>query len=64
MVGPKESIIGNDIESVLRRFITGMPTRLPVAEQGGPVQFNSVLVEVDTSTGKALRIERVDREYS
>ena len=28
MVGPMESIIGNDIESVLRRFTTGMPTRL------------------------------------
>jgi len=64
MVGPRESIIGCDIESVLRRFTTGMPTRLPVADHGGPVQFNSVLVEVDPSTGKAQRIERVDREYS
>jgi metallophosphoesterase (TIGR00282 family) len=64
MVGPSESIIGNDIESVLRRFTTGMPTRLPVAEQGGPVQFNAVLVEIDRSSAKAKRIERVDREYS
>jgi metallophosphoesterase (TIGR00282 family) len=64
MVGPVESIIGNEIEPVLRRFITGMPTRLPVAEQGGPVQFNAVLVEVDESTARARRIERVDREYS
>jgi metallophosphoesterase (TIGR00282 family) len=63
MVGPRESIIGNEIEPVLRRFITGMPTRLPVAEHGGPVQFNSVLVEVDPSSGRALRIERIDREY-
>jgi hypothetical protein len=64
MVGPMESIIGNDIASVLRRFTTGMPTRLPVAENDSPVQFNSVLVEVDPSTGKARRIERIDREYS
>ena len=64
MVGPAESIIGNEIEPVLRRFITGMPTRLPVAEGGGPVQFNAVLIEVEPSNGRALRIERVDREYS
>ncbi len=64
MVGPMESIIGNDIESVLRRFTTGMPARMPVAENSAPVQFNSVLVEVDESTGKACQIERIDREYS
>lgn len=64
MVGPMESIIGNDIESVLRRFTTGMPTRLPVAENSGPVQFNSVLVEADPSTGRARRIERIDRVCS
>lgn len=64
MVGPMESIIGCDIQAVLRRFTTGMPARLPVAENGSPVQFNSVLVEVDESTGKARRIERIDREYS
>ncbi len=64
MVGPAESIIGNEIEPVLRRFITGMPTRLPVAEKGGPVQFNAVLIEVEPSDGRARRIERADREYS
>jgi metallophosphoesterase (TIGR00282 family) len=63
MVGPKESIIGNEIDAVIQRFITGMPTRLPVPEGPGPVQFNAVLVEIDEGTTRARSIERVDREY-
>ncbi len=63
MVGPKESVIGNEIQSVLRRFLTGMPTRLPVAEGSPVVQFNSVLVEVDEATRRARSIQRIDREW-
>jgi metallophosphoesterase (TIGR00282 family) len=64
MVGPKESIIGNEIEAVLRRFVTGMPARLPVPEGPSPVQFNAVLVEIDEGRGTATAIKRVDREYT
>ncbi len=64
MVGPSESIIGNDIQSVLNRMLTAMPTRLPVAENSSPVTFNAVLIEIDESTRKAKRIERIDREYT
>jgi metallophosphoesterase (TIGR00282 family) len=63
MVGPKESIIGNEIDAVIQRFITGMPTRLPVPEGPGPVQFNAVLVEIDEGTARAKRIDRIDREW-
>jgi hypothetical protein len=63
MVGPRESVIGNEIEPVLRRFLTGLPTRLPVAERSPVVQFNAVLVEIDETTGRARGIQRVDREY-
>jgi metallophosphoesterase (TIGR00282 family) len=64
MVGPSESIIGNDIQSVLNRMLTAMPTRLPVAENSSPVTFNAVLIEIDESTRRARRIERIDREYT
>ena len=64
MCGPKESIIGNEIDAVLERFLSAMPTRLPVAEKSRTLQFNSVLVEVDETTGRARAIERVDREYT
>ena len=63
MVGPRESIIGNEIDAVIRRFLTGMPTRLPVAEKSLVVQFSAVLVEVDETTKRARSIRRVDREY-
>lgn len=63
MVGPKESIIGNEIGPVLDRFLRALPTKLPVAEASPIVQFNSVLVEIDVETGCARRIERVDREW-
>ena len=61
MVGVRDSIIGDDVSAVLDRFLTGMPTRLPVAEGNG-VTFNSVLIDVDDATGRANSIERVDRE--
>lgn len=61
MVGVRDSIIGDDVASVLDRFLTSMPTRLPVAE-GSEVTFNSVLIDVDEETRRAVSIERVDRE--
>ena len=63
MCGPVESVIGNEIEAVLERFLTGMPVRLPVAEKSPTLQFNAVFVEIDESTGRARAIQRVDREY-
>lgn len=59
MTGPVNSVIGSDPEAVLDRFLTGMPQRLQVAR--GPVMMNSVLIDVEPGTGKALSIERIDR---
>lgn len=60
MTGPVNSVIGDDPQAVIQRFLTMLPTALPVA--GGPVMLNSVVVEVNEYTGKATRILRVDRE--
>jgi 2',3'-cyclic-nucleotide 2'-phosphodiesterase len=61
MTGPADSIIGDDIQSVLNRFLTAMPHRLAVGS--GPRNiFNSVLINVDDKSGQAISIERVDRE--
>jgi hypothetical protein len=57
MVGPKNSIIGDDVQAVLQRFLTQIPHRLPVGK--GPVIFNSVLVEVNED-GRAGSIARID----
>ena len=60
MTGPEDSIIGDDPEGVLQRFLTQMPHRLSVG-RGRPV-LNAVMVEVDESTGRAVAIERIQRE--
>ena len=61
MVGSVNSVIGVEIEAVLERFLTQTPRRLKVATKG-PFVFNSVLIEIDTNTGRSLDITRVDRE--
>ncbi len=59
MTGPADSVIGSDPSAVLERFLSGLPQRLTVAR--GPVLMNSVLMDIDVETGKALSIERLDR---
>ncbi len=63
MCGPLDSIIGVEVEPVIRKFLTGMPVRFNVAEGSRMTTFNSVLVEIDEATGRARSIERVDREW-
>ena len=59
MVGPIDSVIGDDPNSVITRFLTQMPSRLSVGK--GKVNFDAILVEVDENTGKAVDIKRVQR---
>ncbi len=61
MVGPRDGCIGMDREVVIQRFLTGVPNRFVVAS--GPVTFNSVLVNIDSSTGRATSIQRIDRQH-
>ncbi len=61
MVGGTESVIGMHVEEALDRFLTGVGRRFRPVESG-PMRFNSVLIEIDDSTRRAVSIERVDRE--
>jgi 2',3'-cyclic-nucleotide 2'-phosphodiesterase len=60
MVGPEESIIGDDIDAVLKRFLTSIPQRLSVGT-GSKVTFNSVIINIDEKSGRAVSIERLDK---
>ena len=60
MTGPIDSIIGDDAEAVIRRFLTMMPHRLSVGS--GKTVFNAVLVRVDDNSGKAISIDRIYQE--
>ena len=60
MTGPIDSIIGDDAEAVIRRFLTMMPHRLSVGK--GKTIFNAVVVRVDDNSGKAISIDRIYQE--
>lgn len=60
MVGAIDSVIGDDVESAINRFLTLMPHRIAVGR--GNLLFNSVLIDIDSESGKALAIRRLDRE--
>jgi metallophosphoesterase (TIGR00282 family) len=61
MTGPLDSVIGDDINTVLTRFLTQLPYRISVGK--GSVILNSVLVEIEETTGRAKHIKRIDREF-
>ena len=62
MTGPANSVIGDDAEAAIARFLSQLPHRLSVGK--GPVILNSVLLEVDESTGTSKSIVRIDREMA
>lgn len=57
MTGPKDSVIGRDVEPVIQRFITGMPQKFDVSKKDPALE--GVIVDVDVATGKARSIERI-----
>ncbi len=55
--GPHESVLGRDIEPVIKRFTTNQPQRFPVARER--ILLQGALLEIDDRTGRALNIRRV-----
>ena len=62
--GARDSVLGFEISASHRLFLTQLPTRLPVEEKTDIVLLNSVLIEMDATTGRACSIERLDREHT
>jgi len=61
MTGPYDSVIGQDKEDILKRFLTSRPHRFHVAENKAKVC--GLVVTIDESTGKARDIKRVQKEF-
>src|SRR3990172_10602808 len=59
MTGPLDSIIRFDPQTVLPRFMNGLPTRFEVGS--GPVVFNALLIDVAADSGRAVSVERIAR---
>ncbi len=60
MTGPIDSVIGMESETVIQRFLTGIPHRMSVAK--GKTMFNAVSVKVDKDSGQAISIDRIYKE--
>jgi len=59
MTGPVYSVIGFNPDTVLPRFMNALPTRFEVGS--GPVLFNAIQIDVDSGTGRATAVERINR---
>lgn len=60
MTGPACSILGLDRNTIIDRFLNGMPQKFTVATGTG--QFCGAIFDVDTKTGKCVNIERIYKE--
>jgi len=57
MSGPYDSVIGQNKEAIIKRFLTSMPIRFNVAKEG--IELRGIIVDVDETTGRAKSIKRV-----
>ena len=62
MTGGKESVIGFSKDDFLGLFLGKKISRLPASK--GPADLNAVLIELETGSREAVRIQRVRREHA
>ncbi|MBN2505320.1 MAG: TIGR00282 family metallophosphoesterase [Verrucomicrobia bacterium] len=55
--GSQESVLGREIEPIIKRFLTCTPQRFPVARRR--VQLQGVLLTIDDVSGKSVNIRRL-----
>jgi len=55
--GPHESILGRDIEPIIKRFLTGLPQKFPVAKD--KLVLQGVLITLNEQSGRAQSIIRI-----
>ncbi|MBO4491998.1 MAG: YmdB family metallophosphoesterase [Lentisphaeria bacterium] len=61
MVGGADSILGRNVEDVLRKFRTGMPAKLEVVETN--IRCEGVVISYELNTGRAVSITPVSEMY-
>lgn len=60
MTGPFDSVLGRKPEQIIRRFITGLPTRFEMADSD--VQLQGAVITCDDKTGRAVAIKRIQEK--
>ncbi|ERJ13599.1 TIGR00282 family metallophosphoesterase [Haloplasma contractile] len=59
MTGPVDGVIGVTKEPVIKRFLSGLPTRFNPVEEG-PKQLNAVVLSIDPETGRTKTLKRIN----
>ncbi len=62
MTGPHDGVIGTQTQIVIERFIKGLAPKFEPCE--GEIKLNGLIVDVDETTGRALRVERLSLNHS
>lgn len=62
MSGPYDSVIGQDKEKIIQRFLTSMPARFDVAKEDPCL--HGVVIDIDERTGLARDIIRIQRRMT
>ena len=60
MTGPKNSVIGMDIEVSFKRFETTLPERYRIAT--GETMLNGVIFDIDDDTNKVKQVKRIYKD--
>ena len=61
MTGPCDSVIGQNKEHIVKRFLTSMPVRFSIAN--GDVILHGAVIGADDKSGLARKIVRIQRRY-
>lgn len=60
MTGPECSVLGLDKNTIIKRFLNGMPQKFTVANGRG--LFSGAIFDIDEKTGKTISVERIYKE--
>ena len=58
MTGSFDSVLGREKAAIIEKFVTNLPVKFDLAQKD--VRLQGVVVEIDTVSGKALKIERIE----
>jgi len=58
MTGPYDGILGMKREAIIEKFLTALPQRFEVVEQGRSI-LSACIIEIDEQTGKAKSIQPI-----
>lgn len=61
MTGPEYSVLGLDKNTIIKRFLNGMPQKFVVANGAG--QFCGAVFDVDEKSGKTLSVKRIYEKF-